>query len=320
MEFRRLVVLMIGTLVCVLHPVYAQDATGSAAGGPALTNVLQGHQVTEPQIVKAEEPQTATIAQGTVTARWKLNVRTGPWGKIIDGFLTGTKVDIVAREGDWYKIRYGSGFAYVHTSLVDVAGTPLPDSSTPTSPGVTTTAPGTIPPGKTGGINGPAIPAALMTGLDFAKKSEWFRSHKCLQFAGTIAAGAGAKRGNAPSYQPQAAYPADTRLRGTQINELPKAVESGVLKPGMLIHVKIHYDKDPAYHVGDDAHHWFVYMGKNERGVPMFADNTHQGNLQTADEVYANMKGWSNSRQYGDSKYGYVPRVTAIHDPFADQR
>jgi hypothetical protein len=32
------------------------------------------------------------------------------------------------------------------------------------------------------------------------------------------------------------------------------------------------------------------------------------------------MKGWRNSKIYGDSKYGYVPRVTAIHDPFANKR
>ena len=90
--------------------------------------------------------------------------------------------------------------------------------------------------------------------------------------------------------------------------------------PGMLIHVKIHYDKDPAYHVSDDAHHWFIYMGKDEQGVPRFADNTHKGNLQTANDVYNNMKGWSNSKKYGDEKYGYVPRVTAVHDPFACAR
>lgn len=170
------------------------------------------------------------------------------------------------------------------------------------------------------GINGPGIPKVLLDGLAAAKKTKWFTSHKCLQFAGTLAAKAGAPAGKADSSQPQEAYPANKSLRGYQINQLPKAVEAGTLKPGMLIHVKIHYDKDPAYHVENDAHHWFVYMGKNPNGVPMFADNTHDGNLQTADEVYANMKGWQNSEDYGDEKYGYVPRVTAVHDPFASQR
>lgn len=300
----------------------------------------QGFQSAAPSNVTktehADEKDSSGISypcEGTVNCRYKQNVRNGPWGKIIDGYLPGTKVRIIDRQGDWYRIRLGSGIAYLHASLVDIPGSPARDGVRPSPYGspsaATQPAPSTSTPsgpsspsseGKTGGINGPEIPAVLLSGLEAAKKSEWFRSHKCLQFAGTIAAKAGATQGNARATAPHNAYPADTRLRGTQINELPKAVESGLLKPGMLIHVKIHYDKDPAYHVSDDAHHWFVYMGKNSNGTPMFADNTHKGNLQTADEVYSNMKGWKNSKTYGDSAYGFVPRVTAVHDPFADKR
>lgn len=57
---------------------------------------------------------------GIVTASIRLNVRNGPWGKIIDGFAPGTNVEIVSREGDWYKIMYGDEFAYVHVSLISV--------------------------------------------------------------------------------------------------------------------------------------------------------------------------------------------------------
>ncbi|HAE37377.1 MAG TPA: hypothetical protein DCG57_01925, partial [Candidatus Riflebacteria bacterium] len=280
----------------------------------------------KPIVFAASDSSQAREVSGTVTARWKLNVRVSPWGRIIDGFKPGRQVTIVAREGDWYRIRHGSGFAYVHTSLIKVSAADEDMISTTsdknpgpakTSDDSSTTSSGKTTPvsTRTGGINGPAIPDALLNGLAEAKKTEWFRSHKCLQFAGTVAAKAGATRGKAAASQPQAAYPADTRLRGYQINDLPKAVEAGLLKPGMLIHVKIHYDKDPAYHRADNAHHWFVYMGKSSKGEPMFADNTHKGELQTAQQVYANMKGWRNSKIYGDSKYGYVPRVTAIHDP-----
>lgn len=271
-----------------------------------------------PDTRPALNPSADQPVSGQVTASIRLNVRTGPWGKIIDGFKSGTKVDIVAKEGDWYKIRYGDGFAYVHISLVHVNGIiPNTQSTSATTP-VSTITP--TPVTSSGGINGPGIPQQLLKGLEEAKKTEWFTSHKCLQFAGTIAAKAGATPGKAVSYQPQEAYPPDTRLRGTQINKLPEAVESGLLKPGMLIHVKIHYDKDPAYHVADDAHHWFVYLGKDANGVPKFVDNTGKGKLQTAQDVYNNMKGWKNSQDYGDSQYGYVPRITAIHDPFADKR
>ncbi len=300
---------------------------GAVFAGPALISPFEEKPVI---FADADSSQTREVA-GTVTARWKLNVRISPWGTIIDGFKPGKKVTIVAREGDWYRIRYGSGFAYVHTSLIkvstseeDMIATTSPRETGPakpsTSPSVPSSGNTTPVSTKTGGINGPAIPDALMKGLAAAKKTEWFRSHKCLQFAGTVAAKAGATPGKAAASQPQAAYPADKRLRGYQINDLPKAVEAGLLKPGMLIHVKIHYDKDPAYHKPDNAHHWFVYMGKDSKGVPMFADNTHKGELQTAQQVYSNMKGWRNSKIYGDAKYGYVPRVTAVHDPFADKR
>ena len=300
---------------------------GAVFAGPAQISPFEEQSVV---FADAGSSQTREVA-GTVTARWKLNVRISPWGTIIDGFKPGRKVTIVAREGDWYRIRYGSGFAYVHTSLIKVSAAEEDMIATTSSRETGSAKPSTSPGGtssvsttpvstKTGGINGPAIPAELLKGLAEAKKTEWFRSHKCLQFAGTVAAKAGATPGKAAASQPQAAYPADKRLRGYQINDLPKAVEAGLLKPGMLIHVKIHYDKDPAYHKPDNAHHWFVYMGKNSKGVPMFADNTHKGELQTAQQVYSNMKGWRNSKTYGDAKYGYVPRVTAVHDPFANKR
>jgi len=311
----------------IIAMVLLITGVGAVFANPALISPFEEQSVV---FADAGSSQAREVA-GTVTARWKLNVRISPWGTIIDGFKPGKKVTIVAREGDWYRIRYGSGFAYVHTSLIkvsaaeeDMIATTAPGKTGPAKPSASPSLPlpgNTTPVStKTGGINGPAIPAELLKGLAEAKKTEWFRSHKCLQFAGTVAAKAGATRGKAAASQPQAAYPADKRLRGYQINDLPKAVEAGLLKPGMLIHVKIHYDKDPAYHKPDNAHHWFVYMGKDSKGVPMFADNTHKGELQTAQQVYSNMKGWRNSKIYGDSKYGYVPRVTAVHDPFADKR
>ena len=255
-----------------------------------------------------------------------LNVRTGPWGTIIGKLHDSDKVEIMAREGDWYKIRYGSGYAYVYSGYVAPAGT-VPDSATPAA----TTPPAAVPPsttpaavasdyGKTGGINGPAIPDCLMKGMEAAKKTTWFTTpNKCLQYAGTLAYKAGAHVSEANSIYPHNAYKADKTLRGYRINKLDDAALAGKLKPGMLIHVKVHYDKDPAYHVANDAHHWFVYMG-TQNGVPMFADTLKKGALHTADEVAATMDNVGNALKYGDSQYGYVRRVEAVYDPFADQR
>ena len=403
-----------------LSPFTASSA--SAEGLGALNQSLKSG-------AQLQDTAAGETAIGRVTARYKLNVRRSPYGEIIDGFAPGKLVEVIAREGDWYRIRYGTGEAYVHTTLIAVeSGTPrvtqsaftLPTSGTVTAEhqlNVRRSAWGAVIDGlkpgtkvavigyegewyiirhkggtayvhnelvaldriadadqkviqsetaakpsesedtqykpengaadkpsetnnsnnesniaekdkdqtdnkeiQAGGINGPYIPAELKKGLEAAKKSKWMASHKCLQFAGTVAHEAGAPGGKTTHTQPQSSYPADTALRGRSIDSLPEAVEAGQLLPGMLVHVKIHYDRDPAYHVSGDAHHWFIYMGKDEQGVPRFADNTRKGNLQSANDVYRNMKGWENSKKYGDAKYGYIPRVTAVHDPFASVR
>ena len=268
--------------------------------------------------------------EGTVNCHRRQNVRTGPWGKIIDGFVPGTRVQIVAREGDWYRIKYGNTYAFLHRSLVDTPfakaydgpnPSPYPDRKKPATSADKPTSGQASPTttGKTGGINGPEIPACLLKGLEAAKKSIWFRTKdKCLQFAGTLVAEAGAKVKKSQAIYPHLAYKPDTSLRGAKINTLDEAALAGRLKPGMLIHVKVAYDKDPAYNPTTNAHHWFAYMGL-KNGVPMFADCLRQGRLQTIDEVNRNMAaGRALLPQY--KPYGNIRRVTAIHDPFADQR
>lgn len=284
--------------------------------------------------------------KGTTTARYSLNVRRSPWGEIIDGLPLGTEVDITGRDGDWYIISHGGGSAYVHISLVSVIGA----GSKPATPGApekpstpqvaqpadtakpATPAPqpaqqakpenggSSNKPGASNGINGPGIPPELIQGIEAAKRTQWYTTpNKCLQFAGTVAHEAGAPDAGKTYTQPQAIWPADKRLRGYYINQLPKAVEAGTLLPGMLIHVKVHYDYDPAYNPVNDAHHWFVYVGKDAQGVPRFTDNVKSTNLQTAEQVYNYMNGGS-AKKYGDSKYGYNRRVHAIFDPFASVR
>ncbi len=285
-------------------------------------------------------------AYGITIARYSLNVRSAPWGEIIDGYRLGTEVEITGREGDWYIIKYGGGKAYVHTTLVIIrdknnnkiigasdnstgaaslsaqnnAGPAnrISDSNVSNnSDGPSDNASKTI---ASGGINGPGIPPELLQGIEAAKRTQWYTTpNKCLQFAGTIAHEAGAPDAGKTYTQPQSIWPPDKRLRGYYINQLSEAVESGNLLPGMLIHVKVHYDYDPAYNPVNDAHHWFVYVGKDAEGVPRFADNVHGSDLQTAQQVYNYMNGGS-AKKYGDAKYGYNRRVHAVFDPFASVR
>lgn len=195
--------------------------------------------------------------------------------------------------------------------------------------GVSPPTSGVAAPGEAS-FEGDGIPPELHAAFDKAKASKWGRmKNRCLQFAGTLVdAAGGTKTADKPVTYPHKAYgPAIKDFRGRHINELGEAVDKGLLKPGMLIHVKIHYDRDTPYHWNagrekknryDDAHHWITYMGKDAAGVPRFADS--RGREQTAEKVYQTMKDWPNSKRWGDRKYGYIPRVTAFYDPFHDRR
>ncbi len=70
--------------------------------------------------------QQVGAGKGTMTGRVVvnpyLNVRTGPWGNIIGALYDGNKVEIVGSSGDWYKINYGSGVAFVHSDYVVIDG------------------------------------------------------------------------------------------------------------------------------------------------------------------------------------------------------
>ncbi len=71
--------------------------------------------------------KTATVlssavlkTSGVVTAS-VLNVRSGPWGEIIGTFNSGSKVEIISKQGSWYKVLYNGREAYIHSGYVATA-------------------------------------------------------------------------------------------------------------------------------------------------------------------------------------------------------
>jgi hypothetical protein len=78
----------------------------------------------------------ATEQIGFVNVNTRLNVRTGPWGTIIGKLYDGDKIKIIGREGDWYKIKYNGGIAYVHSHYVEVGNerAALPDNTDNNAP------------------------------------------------------------------------------------------------------------------------------------------------------------------------------------------
>ncbi len=53
-----------------------------------------------------------------------LNVRDGAWGNILGTLENGAGLDIAGEDGDWYKINYNGGTAYVYKSYVAVKSSP----------------------------------------------------------------------------------------------------------------------------------------------------------------------------------------------------
>lgn len=61
------------------------------------------------------ESETGTVS---VNNGYTLNVRTGPWGKIIGHLKDGAKVSIKGKKGDWYKIEFDGKIAFVHSDYM----------------------------------------------------------------------------------------------------------------------------------------------------------------------------------------------------------
>ncbi|PKL49233.1 MAG: hypothetical protein CVV42_06815 [Candidatus Riflebacteria bacterium HGW-Riflebacteria-2] len=78
---------------------------------------------------KAGESATATLPNGKafVNVSTSLNIRTGPWGQIVGGFSNNDQVNIIGKDGDWYKISHNGQTRYIHSRYV--SGSPSNASS-----------------------------------------------------------------------------------------------------------------------------------------------------------------------------------------------
>jgi len=66
----------------------------------------------------------ADTLEGTIDVDTYLNIRTGPWGKIIGGLNNREKVTILSKEGDWFKILKDGKEGFIHAYYVDAPGFP----------------------------------------------------------------------------------------------------------------------------------------------------------------------------------------------------
>ena len=100
----------------------------------------------KPAVVTTTAPTTTTTAPAApiyyVTAS-SLYVRATPNGEKIGSLFEGDVVEILGMEGDWYRIRYDGGEAYIHKDYVGVKSDSA--ATIPATSEVTTTTTTTIP-------------------------------------------------------------------------------------------------------------------------------------------------------------------------------
>ncbi len=101
----------------------AQVAPGSSGAEPDGTEGFGVAVGSAPASPEGQDPLTPKL-EGVVEVDTYLNIRTGPWGKIIGGLNNGAKVKIISKEGDWFKILNGTEISYIHSYYVSAPGYP----------------------------------------------------------------------------------------------------------------------------------------------------------------------------------------------------
>ncbi|MEW6708992.1 MAG: SH3 domain-containing protein [Candidatus Riflebacteria bacterium] len=114
----------------------ASDSTGQVSGARA---------------AKADESGSVANDEdlpdyGYVKVSSSLNVRTGPWGTIVDSLYNNNKVRIIGKEGNWYKIQHNGQVRYIHSWYVSTSpgGSTSSGGSSGGSPLVTVPAKGSV--------------------------------------------------------------------------------------------------------------------------------------------------------------------------------
>lgn len=116
-------------LACVLMLVF----TGSLLLAMNFNETLRGHQagdsvgkVSGGKQARADESGTKLSDEdlpdyGYVRVNTSLNVRTGPWGTIVDSLYNNDKVRIIGKVGNWYKVQHKGQIRYIHSWYVSTS-------------------------------------------------------------------------------------------------------------------------------------------------------------------------------------------------------
>lgn len=242
---------------------------GSAAGSSA--SVAAG----------STEFKTETI--GYVNVNTRLNVRTSPWGKIIGKLYDGDKLKIVAREGDWLKIHYNGGYAYVHSNYVEIGQERVSSAGTSNS-GTNPTAgvpDGSLDPSRFG-YDSKRFGAvfdivekfcssnkAYVFGAAHTRNSGYSEKSDCSGFVGQFIQKMAAASGIPPVFPANSWYPSSQIYKNQYTNKVtstfPPPNPRDSIKPGDVF--VMNPGSSGIGHVG-------LFMGYTSSGQPIIAHST----------------------------------------------
>ncbi|MBU1109102.1 MAG: SH3 domain-containing protein [Candidatus Riflebacteria bacterium] len=223
---------------------------------------------------------------GFVNVNTRLNVRSKPWGKIIGKLYDGDKLKIVAKEGDWLKIEYNGGYAYVHSDYVEVGSERTANSSSGSDSGSVVGPTGTLP-------NGSLDPArfgydakmfksvfdivekfcssnkAYVFGAGHTNTSGYAEKTDCSGFVGQFIQKMAAASGVAPVFPKKSWYPTSQNYKTQHTNKItskfPPPNPRDLIKPGDIF--VMNPGSSGVGHVG-------LFMGYTPSGQPIIAHST----------------------------------------------
>ena len=223
---------------------------------------------------------------GFVNVNTRLNVRNKPWGKIIGKLYDGDKLKIIAKEGDWLKIEYNGGYAYVHSNYVEIGeertanNNPGSDSGSVTGP-VGTLPDGTLDPARFG-YNARMFKSvfalvekfcssnkAYVFGAGHKNTSGYAEKTDCSGFVGQFIQKMSAAAGVAPVFPKNSWYPSSQVYKSQHTNKVtskfPPPNPRDMIRPGDIF--VMNPGSSGIGHVG-------LFMGYTPSGQPIIAHST----------------------------------------------
>lgn len=288
MKYRNIILMAVAGIMVASSTIASSPFTVGEISIPASVSQTSGTSkaVSADNGAAASNPASRQI--GFVNVKTRLNVRTGPWGKIIGKLYDGDKLKIVSKEGDWLKIEYNGGYAYVHSNYVEVGNERAASNSgnSGNNSGSVTGPTGTLPNGTLNpshyGYNAKMFKSvfdivekfcssnkAYVFGAGHKNTSGYAEKTDCSGFVGQFIQKMSAAAGVNPVFPKNSWYPSSQIYKSQHTNKVtskfPPPNPRDLIRPGDVF--VMNPGSSGVGHVG-------LFMGYTPSGQPIIAHST----------------------------------------------